>query len=218
MKLLLGVFVFQLVAVAPLFAERPTPDALPGYTYGSKNLATAPYTLEDLELLKATLLLGDDDIKWLRRSKAVLAPHADEILDTWYGFVGSNTHLLYYFHDKSGEADSEYLNRVRARFIQWVYDTADGVYDQAWLNYQYEIGRRHHRVGKNKTDGATGPKHIHMRYMFALVYPITATLKPFLERGDYDADEVNKMHQAWVKAVLLQAILWSHPYVKRGEF
>jgi hypothetical protein len=26
------------------------------------------------------------------------------------------------------------------------------------------------------------------------------------------------MHQAWVKAVLLQVILWSHPYVIDGDF
>ena len=26
------------------------------------------------------------------------------------------------------------------------------------------------------------------------------------------------MHQAWVKAVLLQVILWSHPYVREGDF
>ncbi|MBS0466723.1 MAG: hypothetical protein JSS31_03305 [Proteobacteria bacterium] len=31
-------------------------------------------------------------------------------------------------------------------------------------------------------------------------------------------DEVERMHAAWVKAVLLQTILWSHPYVKDGEF
>jgi len=26
------------------------------------------------------------------------------------------------------------------------------------------------------------------------------------------------MYQAWVKAVLLQLILWSHPYVRDGDF
>ena len=26
------------------------------------------------------------------------------------------------------------------------------------------------------------------------------------------------MHQAWVKAVLLQVILWSQPYVRDGDF
>jgi hypothetical protein len=26
------------------------------------------------------------------------------------------------------------------------------------------------------------------------------------------------MHQAWIKSVLLQVTLWSHPYVKDGDF
>jgi hypothetical protein len=26
------------------------------------------------------------------------------------------------------------------------------------------------------------------------------------------------MYQAWVKAVILQVILWTHPYVKSGDF
>jgi hypothetical protein len=47
--------------------------------------------------------------------------------------------------------------------------------------------------------------------VLALLVPITTTLRPFL-----DDDEA--MHQAWVKAVLLQVILWSHPYVRDGDF
>ncbi|MEM9302594.1 MAG: protoglobin domain-containing protein [Pseudomonadota bacterium] len=189
-----------------------------GYTHGASELATAPFTIDDLDGLRATLLLTDEDIGWLRRSRAVLEPHADEILDTWYGFVGANPHLLYYFHDAAGAADGEYLARVRARFRQWILDTADANYDQAWLDYQYEIGRRHHRVSKNVTDGVTGPNHIPFRYVVALTYPVTATLKPFLERGGASPEDVNAMHQAWLKAVLLQVILWSHPYIIDGDF
>lgn len=196
------------------FAE----ERIPGYTYGSEKLATAPYTLEDLETLKATVLFTEEDADWLRKSRAVLAPQAEEILDTWYGFVGATPHLLYYFNDKSGKPDGNYLARVRARFIQWIYDSADANYDQAWLDYQYEIGRRHHKLGKNRTDNATGPEQVPMRYVLGLIYPVTATLKPYLANSTYGADEVDAMHQAWTKTVLLQAILWSYPYVETGGF
>lgn len=189
-----------------------------GYTYGSNNLTTAPYTLEDLEDLKATVLFTEDDAEWLRKSKAVLEPQAEEILDTWYGFVGSTPHLLYYFSNEEGQPDTNYLGQVRARFIQWIYDTADADYDQNWLNYQYEIGLRHHRLGKNKTDGADAVDHIPARYVIALTYPVTATLKPFLEQSDYSPEEANAMHQAWTKSVLMQTILWSQPYFNEGDF
>jgi hypothetical protein len=39
-----------------------------------------------------------------------------------------------------------------------------------------------------------------------------------LEQGDHTPEQVEAMHQAWVKSVLLQTILWSHPYVNKGEF
>jgi len=54
--------------------------------------------------------------------------------------------------------------------------------------------------------------------MIALVYPIYATVRPFLERGERDTAMIERMHQAWLKAVLLQAILWTYPYVKEGVF
>nr|WP_245929454.1 protoglobin domain-containing protein [Agarilytica rhodophyticola] len=179
---------------------------------------TAPYTLDDLEKLKATVLFTEDDAKWLRKSRKVLEPQAEKILDTWYGFVGSTPHLLAYFSDAKGKPDSRYLGRVRQRFIQWIYDTADANYDQNWLNYQYEIGVRHHRKGKNKTDNARAIKHIHGRYVVALTYPVTATLRPFLENSDYSAKEIDAMQQAWIKSVLIQSILWTEPYFKKGDF
>ena len=59
---------------------------------------------------------------------------------------------------------------------------------------------------------------VHFRYLPALTIPITTTLKPFLAKKGAPAQEVERMHAAWVKSVLMQAILWSYPYVKDGEF
>jgi hypothetical protein len=77
---------------------------------------------------------------------------------------------------------------------------------------------RHTRQGKNRTDGAKAADHIPLRYVLALLVPVTTTLKPFLAAGGAALEEVEAMHQAWVKAVLLQVILWSHPYVREGDF
>ena len=191
---------------------------IPGYTYGTDAVARSPVGLQELELLKATLLLGDDDLAALRRSGEVLAPRVEEILDVWYGFVGANPHLLAAFSGPDGQPDQAYLAAVRQRFGRWILDTARADYDQAWLDYQHEIGLRHHRTGKNRTDGAGAADHIPLRYVLALLVPITTTLKPFLAEGGAAPEEVEAMHQAWVKAVLLQVILWSHPYVRDGDF
>lgn len=107
---------------------------------------------------------------------------------------------------------------VRRRFAQWILDTADANYDQTWLNYQHEIGLRHAPTKKNKTDKANSVKLVNFRYIPALTIPVTTTLKPFLAKKGTKAEDVEKMHQAWVKSVLLQSILWSQPYIKNGQY
>jgi hypothetical protein len=191
---------------------------IPGYTYGTDGVPRSPVSLDELKLLQATLLLGEDDVSALRRSQDLLSPQVEAILDVWYGFVGANAHLLDAFTGPDGQPNQAYLAAVRRRFGRWILDTARAEFDQAWLDYQHEIGVRHTRRGKNRTDGVEAADQIPLRYVLALLVPITATLKPFLASGGATPEEVDAMHQAWVKAVLLQVILWSQPYVREGEF
>lgn len=190
-------------------------STIPGYTYAQ--VPAAPFTLHDLELLKQTVMFTDEDIAWLKKAGTILSDQIDEILDLWYGFVGSHPHLLEYF-SKNGVPDQHYLQAVRQRFGQWIRDLCERHYDQDWLNYQYEIGLRHHHTKKNQTDQAQAAPMIHYRYMVAFIYPITATIKSFLAKKGHSANEVEQMHQAWFKAVVLTVVLWTYPYIKPGEF
>jgi hypothetical protein len=152
-------------------------------------------------------------------SKEILADQTDAILDVWYGFVASTPELVYFFkNNKTGQPDGAYLAAVRQRFARWISDTADANYDQSWLDYQHEIGLRHAPAKKNKTDKADSVMFVNFRYIPALTIPITTTLKPFLAKKGAKPADVERMHQAWVKAVLLQSILWSQPFVKNGQF
>lgn len=193
-------------------------NAIPGYTYSTQAVAASPLSLEDLHKLKQTVLFSQEDEKYLRMAGEVLADQVDKVLDLWYGFVASHPHLVYYFGGANGQPDGNYLAAVRQRFGQWILDTCNRPYDQNWLNYQHEIGLRHHRTKKNQTDGVASVPNINLRYVIALVYPITATIKGFLGNKDHSAEEVEKMHQAWFKSVLLQVTLWSYPYIKEGDF
>jgi hypothetical protein len=216
LKLLIAATTLGVVADAGAAAPQ---GRAPGYALGQPTLARAPYSMADLAALQKSMLFGADDVAALRQSRAILADQTEAILDVWYGFVASTPELVVFFGDtRSGQPDGAYLAAVRMRFALWILDTADAKYDQAWLDWQYEIGLRHNRVKKNKTDGAHGPAQVDFRYLPALTIPITTTLKPFLAKKGASAADVEKMHAAWVKAVLLQAILWSHPYIKDGEF
>ena len=206
-------------ATPPMVMPEGGAASPPGYAHGDKTLARAPYTLADLAALKKTMLFGDADEAALRQSKAILADQTDAILDVWYGFVGGTPELVIFFgNTKTGQPDGAYLEAVRQRFKRWILDTADARHDQAWLDYQYEIGLRHNRLKKNRTDGVDSVAQVNFRYLPALTIPVTTTLEPFLAKTGASATDVRAMHAAWVKAVLLQTILWSHPYVKDGEF
>lgn len=183
------------------------------------NTAQSPVTLEDLELLERSTLFGDEDVAALRRSGDILADQIEDVLDVWYGFVGSSPHLVSTFARTSdGQPDPDYLAAVRVRFGQWIRDTAAARYDADWLARQLEIGRRHHRSGKNKTDGVDAADHVPLAHIIALVYPITATLRPFLEKGGDPPEEVDKMQDAWRKSVLIQVALWAYPYTRDGDW
>tara|TARA_R110002095_G_scaffold207158_1_gene192006 strand:- start:66 stop:704 length:639 start_codon:yes stop_codon:yes gene_type:complete len=169
--------------------------------------------------LKKSLLFTADDERYLRMSRDVLEPNVEELLDVWYGFIGSHPHLLASFsHPTSKQPDMDYLAKVRLRFRAWVLATADAEFDRDWLDHQLEIGLRHHRLEKNKTDGVVAAEHIPLRHLIALHYPITTTLKPFLARGGKTEAEVSGMYEAWRKAVLLTTILWSQPYVAPKDY
>lgn len=192
---------------------------IPGYTYGTSAISPSPVRLADFDQMKASVLFDDEDVKALRLSYEVLKDEVEAILDVWYGFVGSQPHLLASFTAKAdGKPLGDYLAGVRRRFGQWILDTARAEYDQRWLDYQHEIGLRHHRAKKNTTDAAPSTDIVPFRSLFALVFPVTFTLRPFLAKRGHAPEEVERMHAAWVKSCLLQVTLWSHPYVKAGDF
>jgi hypothetical protein len=184
----------------------------PGYDHDDPTLAPSPVTQHDLDLLKATVLFGPEDEAALRTANEVLSGRIEEVLDVWYGFVGSHPHLLAYFSTPGGEPIGDYLDRVRARFALWIVDTCTRPYDERWLAYQNEMALRHTGDKKNKTDGVDSVPHIPLRYLVAFIYPITATIRPFLAAGGHDDEQVEAMHQAWSKSVTMQVALWSQPY------
>ncbi len=87
-----------------------------------------------------------------------------------------------------------------------------------WLDYQYEIGLRHHRVKKGKVDNVDTVPRIPLRYLVAFIYPITATIKPFLAKKGDSQETVEKMYNAWFKSIVLQIAIWSYPYVKERDW
>ncbi|MFI9505367.1 protoglobin domain-containing protein [Nocardia sp. NPDC052566] len=181
-----------------------------GYHYGSTS--PSPVSTDELAALEASLLFTPEDVEALQLTGDVLEDQIDDVLDVWYGFVASHPYLVAYFATPKGVVLEEYLARVRARFGQWILDTCRRPHDADWLAYAHEIGVRHTYEGKNRTDGVGSVPHIPLRYMVAFIYPITATMRPYLAKAGHGDADIERMHQAWFKAVTLQVALWLRAY------
>lgn len=185
----------------------------PGYAYDDPHLAPSPVSLDDLATLQQSLLWSAEDTAALRRAGQILAPQTEDILDVWYGFVGSHDHLVATFAGADGQPDGAYLGAVRERFGRWITDLCTRDLDGDWLAVQEEIALRHHTARKNQTDSVNSPSaYVPLRHLIALAVPITVTIRGFLQAGSDDPADVDAMYHAWFKAVMLSVVLWARSY------
>lgn len=192
---------------------------IPGYTSGGDGVAKSPITMQEWDELKKTALFSEEDVVYLRMSEELLKDHVEDLLAAWRGIVFDLPHLAaYYQNPRTHEVDTEYAKAVRKRFGQWILDTARAKYDQAWLDYQYEIGLRHHRAKKNQTDNGHTAGHIRGRDIFAFVPSILIPMKPYLAKNGHPPEVVERMYEAWWKSMVLQATLWCQPYFRENDF
>jgi hypothetical protein len=187
---------------------------IPGYDYGTKRAARSPLTLDELRTLEHALGWTPQDAEALQLAGEVLKDQAEALVDSWRAQIGAQPQLVRWFFGPDGKPDEAYKAAVKRRFVQWVIDTCTRPRDAAWLDYQEEIGLRHTPAKKNKTDAARTPDRVPLRYLLAFAAPTVIGAKEFLARKGHTANEVDQMHQAWTKAVLLQLTLWSRPYVR----
>jgi hypothetical protein len=186
--------------------------AISGYDYGTTRVARSPLTLDELRALEQTVGWTPQDTEALQLAGEVLKDQAEALVDSWRAQIGAQPHLVRWFFGPDGKPDEAYKAPVKRRFVQWVIDTCTRPRDEAWLNYQEEIGQRHTPAKKNKTDNARTPDKVPLRYLLAFVAPTVIGAKEFLARKGHSADEVERMHRAWTKVVLLHITLWSRPY------
>jgi hypothetical protein len=80
--------------------------------------------------------------------------------------------------------------------------------DQAWLDYQQEIGLRHTPAKRNMTDRAATPPQVPLRYLIAFMAPVMETVRHQLQSKGLAPADVDRLHAAWTKAVILSIALW----------
>jgi hypothetical protein len=199
-------------------AGAPKVDAskIPGYDYGTARAARSPLTLDELHAMEQSVGWTAQDDAALKRAGEVLRDQAEALVDTWRARIGKQPDLAKWFFDPDGKPDEAYKAAVKKRFVQWVIDACTRPRDQAWLDYQEEIGLRHTPAKKNQTDGRHTPDVVPLRYLLTFQGPAILDAKPFLASQGHAAADVAAMHDAWTKIVLLHITLWSRPYAREG--
>ncbi|MGI9156097.1 MAG: protoglobin domain-containing protein [Marmoricola sp.] len=189
------------------------PEQIPGYTYGTDRVAQSPLTLDDLDQLKAAVGFTADDEQALRDAGAILADQADDMVTAWRAQLAEHPHLAQYSAHPDGTPNPEYSAASKPRFDRWIIDACTRPLDQAWLDYQHEIGLRHTRAKKNITDHADSLDHIPLRYLLAFTAVVITSSRASLAAEGQSADQVDRMHVAYTRSVMLHVTVWTRPYV-----
>lgn len=187
-----------------------------GYAYGSAEVTRSPVSLDELDDLKRAVGFDADDERALEELGDILRDRREQLFERWFGLVGH--FFLPTFAGPDGTPDQTYVDRTHPRFMQWIEDTCTRPYDQDWLDYQHEIGLRHHRAKKNRTDGVASVEIVPFRYLPITLYPLTSTLPPFLVEAGVEPERAERLGAAWTKSLVLQITLWSRPYVRDGDW
>jgi protoglobin len=187
-------------------------EQIHGYDYGKPSVARSSVSLDELRQLEATLGWSDEDARILGRYKKLLHENAEAMVDTWRRVIGSQPHLAKWFFSPDAKPDEAYKAAVKKRFVQWVCDVPSRPHDQAWLDYQEEIGLRHTPAKKNLTDSAHTPDVVPLRYLLAFVPVVVMSTRKFF--AHVPEAERQRLEDAWAKAVQLHVTLWSRAYTK----
>jgi hypothetical protein len=190
------------------------PDQIKGYSYGWPEVGRSPVSMTELQELKQTVGWTDEDTKWIKLAGTIFAQRAEAMVNHWRSIIAQQPHLLRWFITPEGKPDENYKAAVKKRFVQWVRDTCEREYDQSWLDYQHEIALRHTPAKKNVTDGGHTPPLVPLRYVIAFAEIIGQSARDFLLEAKCGRKELEAMHGAWRKSVLLQVALWSRAYVQ----
>jgi hypothetical protein len=192
-------------------SSAPHSSDIAGYDFGSPDSAKSPVSAEELLQLEQTVGWTANDAQLLRKHAPLFQAQAEKMVDSWRAIIGSQPHLAKWFLAPNGKPDDEYKAAVKKRFVQWVGDVVMRPHDQAWLDYQEEIGLRHTPDKKNKTDDRQTPPLVPLRYLLVFV-AVVISVRYFLESAITDRTELDAVERAWTKAIHLHVTLWTRPY------
>jgi Protoglobin len=192
------------------------PEEIPGYDYGTGRAARSPLTPDDLDRLKEAVWLTAEDEAALRDAAEILADQAEEMVTFYRDRLAEQPWLAPYSQHPDGSPNPGYGAASKPRFDRWIIDLCTRPLDQDWLDYQHEIGLRHTPAKKNRTDDADSAPLVPLRYVLAFTAVVVSTARRFLAAKGASGAELDRLHSAFTKSVVLHVTVWSRAYGDAG--
>lgn len=183
-----------------------------GYSPERDDATASIISLADLEKLKRSVGFTREDELFLHLAGAVLADQTRSLVDRCLSTIAETPQLARYSQKSEKPPIDNHSPNIRQRFQHWILDTCLRPYDQNWLNRQQEVALRH-SVIKNGADGVDTAPCVPLYEIIGFTNIINDTIKPFLGSKGHNEAQVEKMHSAWCKSVLMQTALWAEPYL-----
>ena len=169
--------------------------------------------LEEVELLLRISLFSQDDERALRSAWRILQGQTDDYLDVVLGVVAAYPPLIRALMDSVGGHGFEIsAETTRQCFRRWLFETCNLPRDPPWLR-QLQSRPPAREASADAADALP-----QFRYLIALVYPVIAAARPFLDSGSRNAVEIERMQYALLKAILLQVALLAKLYIEAGDW
>ncbi|WP_160712373.1 protoglobin domain-containing protein [Chitinophaga solisilvae] len=176
----------------------------------------SPVDAQTLIKIKRMMLFTHEDEQYLTMAGEVLAPHAEDILNKWYERIVSNNYLANYF-TQSGAPDLNYVHSLRPHFREWISSLCRRSESMRWWEFEEKIIRQL-QLRNIPVDDLDPLSPLFLRYLSTFVFPVSEAGRYFLNNTGYGSDDIEKMHQAWFKAVSLSALLWLYPGGQKPPF
>ncbi len=188
-----------------------------GYDYGSPRARTRRSRSTSCASSRPGVGWTDQDAIALERAARCCATRPEALVDSWRAEIGRQPHLAKWFFGPDGKPDERYKAAVKQRFVQWVVDACTRPRGPGLARLSRgDRAAPHPGQEEPGPTARTTPDHVPLRYLLGFMGPVIVGTKSFLARCGTSADEVERLHQAWTKNLLLHVALWSRPYVRDG--
>ncbi|HOB63500.1 MAG TPA: hypothetical protein PKI41_15505 [Candidatus Competibacteraceae bacterium] len=167
-----------------------------------------------IEQLWRVGLFSADDAHALRQVWRILKGQTDDYLDRLFGMAAAYPPLCAQLNRLRdgirGREPSVDAATMRRWFRRWLFETCLFPQDLPWLR-QLPI-----ELAPEPSTSAIPLPLPEFRYVIALAFPLVLTARPFFVANGGDHQEIERLQQALLKAVLLQTALLGKLYVKDG--